>query len=83
MPKPQRVVESVGSWWFFDDDAMLYCRTPKTEGPRASPPGEDWGGPNAGGLQDLVWHPFLEAEEHSGRLWIRTAETVVSAPLFR
>lgn len=52
-------IESFGSLWFLDDDANEYLRIPKREGPRDSPPGEDWGGPDAGGLQDLVWHPMF------------------------
>lgn len=54
--------ETVGSFWWFDDEAHEYARMPKTEGPRPSPEGEDWGGPEAGDLQDLVWHPMLDWE---------------------
>lgn len=57
-PGAQRV-ESVGSVWFFDDDAGEYLRMPKTEGPRGKGPnGEDWGGREAGALEDLRWHPM-------------------------
>jgi hypothetical protein len=51
-------VESLGSVWFFDEDAREYLRMPKNEGPRSSPEGEDWGGPTAGPLEDLTWHPY-------------------------
>jgi hypothetical protein len=40
---------------------------PKHEGPRLSPPGEDWGGENAGGLEDLVWHDMIGWS--IGRIW--------------
>lgn len=51
-------VETKGSIWLLDDDLSRYARMPKQEGPRYSPPGEDWGGVDAGILQDLVWHPM-------------------------
>lgn len=55
-------VESYGSVWLFDETEMHYCRVPKSEGPRLpGPNGEDWGGPGAQpGMQDLVWHPYVE-----------------------
>ena len=40
-----------------DEGAQRYCRFPLHEGPRADP---DWGGPNAGPLQDAVWHPYMQ-----------------------
>ncbi len=49
-------VETMGSIWMLDDDNQRYARMPKTEGPRWSPEGEDWGGPGAGALEDLTWH---------------------------
>lgn len=52
-------VESKGSIWLLDDDRMVYLRMPKTEKPRESPPGDDWGGAGAGPLQDLKWHPMV------------------------
>lgn len=63
-------VETKGSVWMLDDDAGRYCRLPKQEGPRLSPPGEDWGGPDAGALQDVVWHPLQ---------WWAVAEDVAAA----
>jgi hypothetical protein len=58
--KPTSMVDTLGSVWYFDDDAKVYIRTPKMEGPRLpGPNGEDWGGPSAEpGLQDQVEHPF-------------------------
>lgn len=55
-------VESKGSIWMLDDDHARYARMPKQEGPRWSPDGEDWGGPGAGPLEDLSWHPMLDWE---------------------
>lgn len=52
-------VESKGSIWLLDDDLGRYARMPKTEGPRQSPPGADWGGRTAGPLEDLCWHPMV------------------------
>lgn len=49
-------VESKGSIWLIDEVASRYARMPKYEGPRLSPPGEDWGGVTAGSLEDLKWH---------------------------
>lgn len=78
-------VESLGSVWFLDDDAHEYLRMPKTEGPRPKGPnGEDWGGPDAGHLQDLIWQPMVSwsISEH-GRLRIVVDEDsglMVSAP---
>lgn len=51
-------VESEGSLWLLDDEQGRYCRMPKQEGPRWSPPEKDWGGETAGPLQDLKWHPM-------------------------
>ncbi len=48
-------IESKGSWWFFDDEAKLYIRAPKSESPREHP---TWGGAAAGVLQDFVEHPY-------------------------
>lgn len=55
-------LETEGSLWWFDDTAHKYLRMPKQEGPRKSPPGEDWGGVGAGSLQDLVWHDMVRWE---------------------
>lgn len=56
-------VVSDGSVWIIDDDLSRYCRMPKREGPRApGPNGEDWGGPDAGELEDLKWHPMVRWE---------------------
>lgn len=51
-------VETKGSVWLLDDDARRYARMPKHEGPRLSPPDADWGGADAGPLEDLKWHPM-------------------------
>lgn len=48
----------MGSVFLLDEDRGCYCRMPKHEGPRLSPPGEDWGGEGAGILEDLRWHPM-------------------------
>lgn len=85
--KPTTTIESLGSVWLIDENEKHYCRLPRTEGPRQSPPGEDWGGPDAGDLQDLVWHPYLEwsISRGTGRLFIQTQEDGrgVSAPVTR
>lgn len=63
-------IETKGSFVFLDEDAMEYMRLPKSEGPRQSPPGEDWGGPNADpGLQDMVWHSFTKWEIRNVGFW--------------
>lgn len=81
-------IESVGSIWFLDEAGGEYLRLPKTEGPRESPEGEDWGGPDAGGLEDLKWHPMFGWERKvygmTEKLVIFTDEAhemCVSAPL--
>lgn len=82
-------IESVGSVWEIDEDDLRYRRWPKTEGPRENP---EWGGPDAGALQDFVWHPFLSWRVATNRfsetrLVIVTEvdhngeETAVTAPL--
>lgn len=48
-------VETKGSIWVIDNDLRRYCRFPKHEGPRER---SEWGGPEAGALQDAVWHNF-------------------------
>lgn len=48
-------VETKGSFWWFDESAHEYMRLPKHEAPRERP---EWGGPDAGPLQDAVWHPY-------------------------
>ena len=50
-----RKVESLGSFWFFDEENLRYMRMPKTEQPREN----GWGGPDQGELQDLVWHDYI------------------------
>lgn len=59
-------VETRGSFWLLDDDNGRYCRMPKREQPRE----HGWGGPEAGPLEDLKWHPMTgwEILEASGRL---------------
>lgn len=75
-------VESWGSLWFLDDDTNEYLRTPKHEGPRQSPTGHDWGGPAAGPLQDLVWHPMTGWRIEGGRLYVDLPSGLfVSAPV--
>lgn len=80
-------VETQGSWWYFDADNAVYLRSPKEEKPREN----GWGGPEAGSLQDLVWHPYERFEfggPNGRRLYIWTGVTapngdveVISAPL--
>lgn len=72
-------VETLGSMWLIDDVERRYCRFPKHEGPRDRP---EWGGPDAGALQDIVWHDFagdwtifpdgrlgIQVEKRGGDLW--------------
>lgn len=78
-----RRIETVGSVWVIDDDLGRYCRFPKSEAPRLNP---KWGGPEAGLLQDAVWHDFTEAyiDWVRGRLVIEVdkgALTRLSAPM--
>ena len=63
-------VETAGSIWMIDNDLRRYCRFPKQEQPREHP---EWGGPEAGALQDAVWHDFAGewAITPSGRLLIQ------------
>lgn len=66
-------VESIGSIWMIDDQAKVYVRMPKYEGPRPN----GWGEPDQGLLADLVRHPFIDwhVEDHPGfgrRLKIHT-----------
>lgn len=49
-------VETVGSYWWLDDDAGEYLRTPKIEAPR-----DETRGP----LVDLVWHPMVRWERQA------------------
>lgn len=59
-------VESLGSYWFIDPARSTYRRTPKREQMRENP---EWGGPEAGPLQDLVEQPFTRLElikDHPG-----------------
>lgn len=51
------VVETEGSRWEFWEIEHLYRRSPRTEASRENPA---WGGPEAGPLQDHVWHPFAD-----------------------
>lgn len=82
-------VESFGSFWFLDDDAGECLRMPKQEGPRErGPNGEDWGGPEAGELEDLKWHPMYGWEKRTVGVFERLVvftdperEHVVTAPL--
>lgn len=86
MPKPTTQIVSLGSIWLIDETEMKYCRLPRTEGPRQSPPGADWGGPGAGELQDNVWLDFItwRIDRGSSRLVIQINEDKqVSAPLTR
>ena len=75
MSAPTRV-ESKGSVWLIDESSKRYCRMPKNEQPRKP----DWGGPEAGPLQDLVWHDYIEWGigsvwwGPSDHLWIRYGE---------
>ena len=48
-------IETLGSFWFFNEKEKLYLRAPKHEGSRLNPA---WGDKRAGILQDLVWHPY-------------------------
>lgn len=76
-------IESIGSIWWLDDDRLEYLRAPKHEGPRTSPEDEDWGGPGAGELQDLRWHPMVRWHRTALRLIIELDDDghYISAPL--
>ena len=50
-------IETTGSIWLIDDDRHVYYRFPREERPRERP---EWGGPDAGALQDAVPHDFVE-----------------------
>lgn len=56
--KPTVTVETMGSVWLIDEDAGVYLRMPKREGPREN----GWGDADQGDLADLTWHPFNEWE---------------------
>lgn len=51
------VIATEGSRWEFLETEHLYRRSPLQEGPREIP---EWGGPDAGPLQDHVWHEFRD-----------------------
>ena len=59
-------IESLGSVWEIDEDDLRYRRFPKNEAPRENP---EWGGPEAGALQDFVWHPFISWRITSNRFF--------------
>ena len=61
-------VETNGSYWWFDEAGREYLRSPKVEAPREN----EWGGPAAGALQDLVWHPYESWELFVGAVSGRT-----------
>lgn len=65
---PTRVTTD-GSVWVLDDDQNRYARMPRHEGPRKSPPGEDWGGSEAGPLEDLQWHDMASWEIREVPVW--------------
>ena len=79
-------VESLGSVWFLDFDAMEYLRMPRTEGGRER---AEWGDKTAGPLQDLVWHHFdrvtVEHPEwsHYPRMVLWVGDDGANAPLSR
>lgn len=50
-------VESAGSIWEIDLTLNRYRRMPREEQPRERP---EWGGPDAGPLQDFVWHEMRD-----------------------
>ncbi len=50
-------VETNGSIWTINEGGLLYLRLPKEEKPRER---SEWGGVNAGPMQDAVWHPFIK-----------------------
>lgn len=49
------IVVTEGSRWVFWETEHRYSRSPRTETSRENPA---WGGPEAGPLQDHVWHDF-------------------------
>lgn len=55
MSPPWVTVDTEGSVVWLDDANARYHRMPNTEGPRERP---EWGGQDAGPLQDAVWHPM-------------------------
>lgn len=61
------VIRTLGSRWEFWETEHLYRRSPRTEGGREKP---EWGGPEAGPLQDHVWHQFATWDVDDAFLWI-------------
>jgi hypothetical protein len=53
-------------WELFETE-HAYRRSPLNEGGREKP---EWGGPEAGPLQDYVWHPFTSWDVDDVFLWI-------------
>jgi hypothetical protein len=50
-------IRTRGSNWWIDENANEYMRLPLEETTRENP---EWGGPEAGPLQDGVWHPYFD-----------------------
>lgn len=76
------IVTTEGSRWLFWETEHRYSRSPLTEVNRENPA---WGGPEAGPLQDHVWHDFTNwyFDDHPfwQRLWIELPDgTCVRAP---
>lgn len=70
-------VESVGSYWFLDNDTQEYMRMPKVEAPRTE---------DREPLVDLVWHPMIgwSTITYPGRLTILLPDgNLIYAPLAR
>ena len=50
-------IKTLGSIFLVDEGQQRYARFPLHEGPREVP---EWGDPDAGPLQDAVWHPYIQ-----------------------
>lgn len=78
-------IESIGSFWWFDEATHEYMRLPKNEMPRERP---DWSDERAGVLQDAVWHPYVSysigpVSLHMSGLFIEQPDGQVSfAPIY-
>ena len=62
------VVVTEGSRWEFWETEHKYRRSPRNEASRENPA---WGGPEAGPMQDFVWHPFTDWYVSGGTGWTK------------
>lgn len=70
-------IESEGSFWFIDEVLMRYQRMPKYEAPRENP---EWGGPEAGVLQDAVWLPYHSWRYQPDAVYVPTLTMLMHGP---